>query len=157
MPGFPGRVSFAELGGVRQNAGPITDERKQVGAPTFNAVHWQVAGMNTIASLVSLVVADDGTRESGGEAWNPDDDPAKRVAIDHPNTGEYVITAEATQYEDWSETLRDVIFRGALISPISATSVRPPTYTLDSATQITVYTWNAAGAATDMGFTIEIK
>jgi len=155
--GFPERISFEQLGGAREPAGPITHPKKQVGHVAFNETHWQVAGMNKVCELVSLVVGADGSRVSGGEAWNMKDEPSKRVHIAHDNTGEYVISAQATEYPDWSDTPKAVVFRGAIITPSSATSVRSPTYVLDSATQITVYTWNAAGAPADMAFTIDIK
>lgn len=155
--GYPGRSSYEQLGGTREPAGKITNPKKQVGHEYFNEVGWQVAGMNRVSSLVSLSVSAIGERESGAEAWNQKDEEALRVAIDHDDTGKYIITAQATEYPDWTGTPQPVIFRGAQITARSATSVRPPTFTLDSATQITVYTWNAAGVATDMPFCLEIK
>jgi hypothetical protein len=157
--GFPGRSSYDDLGGTRENAMPITDPRKQIDFAVWNAVQWQLAGLNKLGPLVSLTIDDDGTKLAGGEAWNTEDVPARRVTINHSGTGVYVIAAQAASYTDWrgdDGPLLPVVFTGALISPQSASSVRPPTYTLDSATQITVRTWNAAGSATDMPFTVSI-
>lgn len=155
--GFPGRTSFDALGGVRANQHVITNPRTQIDSPWTNEMQWQVTGMNKISGLVTLVVAADGSRTSGGEAWNPEDDPDLRVEITKSATGVYVIAAQAATYPDWTETERSVIFNGALVTPLSATSVRTPTYTRDSATQITVYTWNGSGVAADLPFTIDIR
>lgn len=156
MAGFPSRVSHQALGGNRENVLKVTDPKKQLDVAKWNAVQWQVAGMNRVAPLVTLTIAADGSRTSGAEAWNDLDAAPLRVTITHSLTGVYVITAAAT-YPDENGVAQAVEFHGAIITAISATSVRPPTFTLDSATQITVYTWNAAGAATDMPFTVDIK
>lgn len=155
--GFPGRTSFDELGDVREDAFPITDPRKQVGSAWVNEIGWQTAGMNKVSCLVSLVVDAAGQRVSGGEAWNQDDDEAKRVTITKSATGVYEIEAQAAEYPDWSDTNRPVVFYGAIVSVESATSVRPPTYVRDSATKITVRTWDASGVAADLPFTVDIK
>lgn len=158
--GFPGRSSFDDLGGAREDRFPVTLPRKEVGMTTWNAMQWQVAGMNKLAPLVSLTVSAAGEKEAGGEAWNTSDDADLRVTITKTGTGVYEIAAQDASYNDWrGETgpLLAVVFTGAQVTARSATSVRPPTYTLDSATQITVYTWNAAGAAADMPFTVDIK
>ena len=94
-------------------------------------------------------------RLAGAEGWNDLDAISKRVTITHDTTGQYQISCDAT-YPDWSDTERPVEFHGAWITPIGSTSVRPPTFTLDNATQITVYTWNASGSATDMAFSLKI-
>lgn len=154
--GLPARTSFRGLGGKRSDVFRVTNPEKQVGAASLNLAFWQVAGMNRVAPLVTLTVAADGSRTSGAEAWNSEDEAGKRVGIAHSLTGVYVITAAAT-YPDENGVEQAVEFHGAIITAIGSTSVRPPTFTLDSATQITVYTWNAAGAATDMPFTVDIK
>ena len=154
--GFPGRLSHRGLGGNRANVFKITDPTKQLDVAKWNAVQWQVAGMNRTAPLVTLTIAADGSRTSGAEAWNDQDDPALRVAITHDTLGQYQIEALAT-YPDENGVETAVEFHGAIITAISATSVRPPTFTLDSATLITVYTWNAAGSAADQAFTIDVK
>lgn len=158
--GFPGRSSHAEFGGTRTNRFPVTDPQTQVGAGSYSALQWQVAGVNKLAAIVSLTVDDDGTKLAGGEAWNSSDDPARRVTITHPGTGVYEIAAAAASYTDWrgeEGPLVPVVFTGAVVSPQSSIAVGAPTYTLDSATQITVYTWDAAGMAADMPFTVDIK
>ena len=154
--GFPARTSFRGLGGKRRDVFKVTNPEVQIGMVHYNPLQWQVAGMNRVAPLVTLTVAADGSRTSGAEAWNSEDEAGKRVTITHSLTGVYVITAAAT-YPDENGVEQAVEFHGAIITAISATSVRPPTFTLDSATQITVYTWNAAGAATDMPFTVDVK
>jgi len=158
--GFPGRFSYDESGGLQRDRFPVTKPDEQLSLRTLSAVRWQVAGLNKTGALVSLTVAADGTKSAGGEAWNTEDDPTRRVTITHDNTGEYVIAAQAASYTDWRGADGPpvaVVFTGAIVSAQSAISVRPPTYTIDSATQITVYTWNAAGSATDMPFTVDIK
>jgi hypothetical protein len=159
--GFPGRASFADLGGKRRNRFTVTDPETQVGMDWFGWVQWQLAGLNKTGALVSLTVNADGEKEAGGEAWNSADEAARRVEITHtPASGVYVIAAQDASYTDWEGddgTPRSVEFTGAIITPRGASSVQPPTYTLDSPTQITVYTWDAVGAATDMAFTIDIK
>lgn len=155
--GFPGRTSFDALGGIRVNRGRITKPDEQNDATKYNELQWQVAGMNAVSALVTLTIAADGTRTSGREAWNMSDDVSKRVAITHPNTGEYVITAQASTYEDWAGIAQNVIFYGAIVSASSTTSVRPPTWALLSPTSIKIYTWNAAGSAADMPFAVDIK
>lgn len=154
--GFPARTSYRGLGGTRRDRFRVTNPELQVGAGTVNLAHWQVGGMNRTASLVTLTLAADGSRTSGAEAWNSEDAPGLRVTITHDTPGQYQIEA-ATTYPDENGDEQAVEFHGAIITAIGSSSVRPPTYTLDSATQITVYTWNAAGAATDMGFTVDIK
>jgi hypothetical protein len=153
--GFPARFSFDDLGGPREAAGPITHPRRQVGHVTFNEVHWQLAGLSKISELVSLTIAADGSRVSGGEAWNAADDPALRVALTHPSTGVYVVTAQAA-YPDWSSTSYPVVFRGAVVTPHSSGD-RRATYTLDSATQITVRVRDGAGTLIDCAFTVDVK
>lgn len=155
--GFPGRTSYDELGGTRADQYLITNPRTQLGKSWTNEIQQQVAGMNAVSPLVSLTVAADGSRSSGGEAWNFNGDPAKRVAITKTGTGVYEIEAQAAEYPDWNGVNRPVIFYGAIVTALSATSVRPPTYTLDSATQITVRTWDASGVAADLPFTVDIK
>lgn len=155
--GFPGRTSYDELGGTRADQYPITNPRTQLGKSWTNEVQQQVAGMNAVSPIVTLTVAADGSRTSGGEAWNFDGDTDKRVEITKTGTGVYQIAAQEAEYPDWNGVNRPVIFYGAIVTALSATSVRPPTYTLDSATQITVYTWNAAGVAADLPFTVDIK
>lgn len=156
MAGFPARTSHRALGGNRSDAMRVTNPQKQVAAAVFNAIQWQVAGMNRTATLVTLTIESDGARASGTEVWNDQDDEALRVTITHDSTGEYQITAAAS-YPDETGTLQPVEFHGAIITPMGATSVRPPTFTLDSPNQITVYTWNAAGSAADVAFSIDIK
>lgn len=155
MAGFPARTSHQALGGNRVDAMRVTDPKKQIGAPVWNAVQWQVAGMNRTVDLVTLTVASDGSRVSGSEVWNDADAPSLRVTLTHDTTGQYQITAES-EYPDENGDPQPVEFHGAVISVMGSTSVRPPTFTIDSATQITVYTWNAAGSAADMGFTVKI-
>lgn len=156
MAGFPARTSHRALGGNRTNVFRVTDPTKQLDVAKWNTVQWQVAGMNRVAPLVTLTVAADGSRTSGAEAWNDQDDPAKRVAIAHSLTGVYVITAAVT-YPDENAVEQAVEFHGAIPAAISATAVFPPTFTLDSATQITVYTYNNVGVAADCAFTVDIK
>lgn len=155
--GFPGRTSYEELGGSRENRFPLTNAKQQVGFDWTNEIGWQTAGMNKVSCIVSLVVAANGDRTSGGEAWNQEDDPTLRVSITKTGTGVYEIEAQETEYPDWTGTNQPVIFNGAIITALSATSVRPPTYTRDSATKITVFTWNASGVAANLPFTIDIK
>ena len=154
--GFPARTSFRGLGGKRRDVFKVTNPETQVGMVHFNPLQWQVAGMNRVAPLVTLTVAADGSRTSGAEAWNSEDEAGKRVTITNPNTGEYVIAAAAT-YPDENAVEQAVEFHGAIITAISATAVFPPTYTLDSATQITVYTYDIAGAAAACAFTVDVK
>ena len=156
MAGFPSRLSHRGLGGNRANVFKVTEPKSQLDVAKWNAVQWQVAGMNRTAPLVTLTIAADGSRTSGAEAWNDQDDPALRVAVTHDTLGQYQIEALAT-YPDENGVETAVEFHGAIITAISATSVRPPTFTLDSATLITVYTWDAAGSAADMAFTIDVK
>jgi hypothetical protein len=158
--GFPGRASFDDLGGKRQDRFPVTDHETQVGMAWFGWMQWQLAGLNKTGAIVSLTISADGEKEAGGEAWNTQDAEDRRVSITHDNTGEYIIAAQASSYTDWrgdDGPPQAVVFTGAIITPQSATSVRPPTYRIDSPTQITVFTWDAAGAAADMPFTIDIK
>lgn len=155
--GFPARISHRALGGNRTDVYKVTDPKKQVGAPIFNAIQWQVAGMNRTASLVTLTIAADGSRVSGAEAWNDQDDPALRVTVTHDTTGQYQISCESPTYPDETGTEQAVEFHGAVVSPMGSTSVRPPTFTIDSPTSITVYTWDASGVAADTGFTIDVK
>jgi hypothetical protein len=68
--GLPARISHRALGGNRTDVYKVTDPKKQVGASVFNAIQWQVAGMNRTASLVTLTVAADGSRVAGAEAPN---------------------------------------------------------------------------------------
>lgn len=160
VQGFPGRFSYAESGGLQRDRFAVTVPVEQLSLRVISAMRWQIAGLNKTGPLVTLTIAADGTRNAGGEAWNSEDAPARRVAITHPATGVYVVAAQASSYTDWrgdSGPPVAVVFTGAIVSPQSATSVRPPTYTLDSATQITVYTWDAAGLAADMPFTVDIK
>lgn len=154
--GLPLRTSFRGLGGRRRDVFRVTNPETQIGAGTVNLAHWQIAGMNRTASLVTLTISAAGERTSGAEAWNSEDAAPLRVTITHDTTGEYQIEAAAT-YPDENSVEQAVEFHGAIITAIGSASVRPPTFTLDSATQITVYTWNAAGAATNMAFTIDIK
>lgn len=158
--GFPGRASYNDLGGSRENRYPVTDPRSQIDMAVWNAIQWQVAGMNKLAALVSLTVSAAGEKEAGGEAWNTADDPDLRVTITKTGTGVYEIAAQAASFNDWrgeDGPLLPVVFTGAIVTPRGSSSVRPPTYTLDSPTQITVYTWNGSGSAADMAFTIDIK
>lgn len=158
--GFPGRASYNDLGGTRTDRFRVTDPTKQIPMATWNAVQWQVAGLNKIGALVSLTVSAAGAKEAGGEAWNTEDDPDRRVTIEKTGTGVYVIASPESAFTDWrgdDGPLLPVVFAGAIITPRGSSSVRPPTYTLDSPTQITVYTWNGSGSAADMAFTIDIK
>lgn len=156
MAGFPARTSHRALGGNRSDAMRVTNPQKQVAAAVFNAIQWQVAGMNRTAPLVTLTIESDGARASGTEVWNDQDDEALRVTITHDSTGEYQITAAAS-YPDENGTLQPVEFHGAIATVHGATSVRPPQITLDSPNQITVYTFDASGAAADQAFTLDIK
>lgn len=155
--GLPARFSHRSLGGNRTDVYKVTDPKKQVPASVFNAIQWQVAGMNRTCSLVTLTIAADGSRVAGAEAWNDQDDPDLRVTITHDTLGQYQISCESPTYPDETGTEQAVEFHGAIITPTGSTSVRPPTFTLDSPTQITVYTWNGSGSAADCGFTIDIK
>ena len=156
MSGFPARTTYRALGGTRTNAFPVTRPDQEVDMRTWNDVQWIAAAMSRLGPLVRLRVAADGSRLAGAEAWNDLDVEAKRVTITHDTTGEYQITCAAT-YPDWDpDTSRPVEFHGAWIQPMGATSVRPPTFTLDNPTQITIYTFNAAGAAADVAFCVAI-
>ena len=55
-----------------------------------------------------------------------------------------------------AEVNRPVIFYGAIVSAESATAARA-TYVRNSATRVTVYTWDASGVAADLPFTVDIK
>lgn len=156
--GFPGRTSFDDLGGTRENVPGflITDSRRQIDSAWTNEMQWQLAGMNKVSCLVSLVVDAAGQRVSGGEAWNQEDDEDLRVEITKTGTGVYRIDAQAAEYPDWADVNRPVIFYGAIVSVESATAARA-TYVRNSATRITVYTWDASGVAADLPFTIDIK
>lgn len=158
--GFPGRSSHDEFGGTRENRFRVTRPRQEIGAREYSALQWQVAGMNKLAPLVSLTIDDNGDKLAGGEAWNSADEPSRRVAITHPATGVYVIAAQASSYTDWrgdSGPLVAVVFTGVQVTASSAVAIGPPTWVINSATQVTVYTWDAAGVATDMPFTVDIK
>lgn len=134
----------------------VTDPTKQIGATTFNLDFWQLAGMNRVSPLVTLTIADDGSRMSGAEVWNDQDDPAKRVTITHVGTGVYQINAAAT-YPDENGVEQDVEFHGALISAIGTIWCLPPIFSLDSAVQVTIRTFDAAGSPTDMAFSVDLK
>lgn len=154
--GLPARTSFRGLGGLRRDVFRVTNPETQVGAGTMNLALWQVAGMNRVAPLVALTLDDTGARVSGAEAWNSEDAPGLRVTVTHPNAGEYVIAAAAT-YPDENGVEQAVEFHGAIVTAISAVAVFPPTYTLDSATQVTVYTYDIAGVAADCAFSVDVK
>lgn len=154
--GLPARTSYRGLGGTRRDRFRVTNPELQVGAATVNLAHWQIAGMNRVMPLVTLTLNAAGERVSGAEAWNSEDAAPLRVTVTHDTTGQYQIEAAST-YPDENGDEQAVEFHGAIITAIGSSSVRPPTYTLDSATQITVYTWNASGVAADMAFTIDIK
>lgn len=155
--GFPGRTSFDALGGIRVNRGRVTKPDEQADAAKYNEMQWQVAGMNAVSPIATFTIAADGTRTSGREAWNMKDESGKRVAITHPATGQYLITAQASTYEDWAGIAQSVVFYGAIVSPSSTVSVWPPTWELISPTSIKIYTWDAAGSAADMPFAVDIK
>lgn len=154
--GYPGRPSYEELGGTREDRYPVTHPRVQIGMGTWNAVQWQVAGGGKVGALVSLTITSAGVRESGGEAWNQADETSNRVGLTHSATGVYVIAAQAASYPDWSGVAQPVIFLGAIATPRSS-SDRRATYTRDSATQITVRIRDGSGTLVDCDFTVDIK
>lgn len=147
------------MGGTRVNAFPITDPRKQVDAAVWNAVQWQVAGMNKLAPLVSLTVDAAGAKTAGGEAWNTQDDSTKRVTINRTGTGVFVIATQAASYKDWRGVDGPdvpVVFTGVQVTPITSSDVRGVVM-LDSATQVTVRLRNAGGSLIDCAFTVDIR
>lgn len=154
--GFPGRPSFDALGGTKENRFPVTFPLNQLDLRALSAMAWQTAGLGKTGALVSLVVASDGTKISGGEAWNSTDEPSRRVTLSKQATGHYRIVASAS-YTDWSGVAQSVVFYGALISTATGSTRSSATYEITSATQVEIYTFNAAGSAADMGFTVELK
>lgn len=157
MPGYPSRLTFDDLGGPRENVFPVTNPRTQLDAKHLTACLWQVAGLNRTGALVSITIDANGARLSGAEAWNPKDDPAKRVAIGNSSVGEYTFTA-ASKYPDETDTERDVIFTGAQVT-VHATVPVVAVYTLQSATQIKVFTFDPLDSFNPVAaaFTIDIK
>lgn len=151
------RVSFAAMGGVRHDRLKVTKPDEQVAAQSYNALQWQNAAAGRGTPLAWAAVAADGTRIAGAEFWNDADAVPSRVVITHtPGTGVYVLTANAS-YPDWQNVSQPVTFSGAHVSINTATFGEQGKATIDSPAQVTVRTWNAAGALTDKPFTVEIK
>lgn len=155
--GFPGRLSHRGLGGNRKNVFKVTDPERQLDVAKWNAVQWQVAGMNRVSPLVTLTIAADGSRTSGAEAWNDQDDPALRVAITHDTLGQYQIEAAAT-YPDENGVETAVEFHGATVT-VQAVVPIVAVYSLDSATLITVYLFDPLDSfnPVDAAITVDVK
>ena len=157
MAGFPARTSHQALGGNREDAMRVTNPKQQIAYTVWNAVQWQVAGMNRTASLVTLTVDAAGQRTSGAEAWNDLDAVPLRVTITHDTPGQYQIQAAAT-YPDENGDERAVEFHGAVITPIAAVPI-VASFTLDSPTLVTVYLFDPLDSynPVDVAFTVDIK
>lgn len=159
LQGFPGRFSYDESGGLQRDRFPVTQPEEQLSLRTLSAVRWQVAGLNKTGAVVSLTIAADGTKIAGGEAWNTEDAPGRRVALTHPATGVYVITAQASIYTDWRGDDGPpvaVVFTGGQVTTHAGARASADLEVL-SATSVKVRTFDAAGTAADMPFTVDIK
>lgn len=154
--GFPGRPSHDALGGTQEDRFPVTDPLRQMSLRDLSAIRWQVAGLGKTGSLVSLVVADDGTKLAGGEAWNSTDEPSRRVTLSKQATGHYRIVAAAS-YTDWSGVVQSVVFYGALVTPLTGATKATATAIATTAQQLDIYIWDSAGSALDAAFAVDSK
>lgn len=159
--GFPGRSTFRRYcpSGPRTNRMRVTNAVQEKHADIDNDVFWQSAGLQRTCSIATLTVDANGEKTAGGEAWNDQDEPGKRIVIGHDATGVYQFQAPSATAPDWEGTEHPIVFTGAQIT-LQGSAARSCSYTIDTGNptaQITVYLFNASNAAFNAAFTIDIK
>lgn len=121
MPGWPNRISRASLGPTLEDTWPVTDERKEIPARTFNLKHWQIAG-GLLAAARAAIIADGSsgasiTTQFQAIAWDPDG-LLPKLAWTRISLGVFEFEFPQTQYPDESGNLVTLAIPGGAAFPI---------------------------------------
>lgn len=153
MAGSPTRISRAALGPTKRNATTgLVHPAMYQGATEIELAYWTISGGSVAGNRAWALVTWDGATSvsltAAGESWDPNSASAPTVA--RSGAGVYTVTYAAT-YNDETGTAVSTNLLAAHVSPQSA-SARHATWAISSNRIVTVYMWDAAGAAADASF-----
>jgi hypothetical protein len=163
--GFPTRTSRRNLAGILNAALRAVQPDEDLGGDDLNAILWCLAGHNQAGALCWAHVADDGTLERHGEAWNPEADPALAPTTATTGTGVYTITYPDTALDEDSLPSAENASAAPLdlgtiwVTPQGATPLLCAAEIAHTGDEwvITVRFLTHAGAAADTAFGIEVR
>lgn len=164
MSGFPTRFLRSFLGPRLQNAKPVANPEKEVGAETLEPLLWQVAGMNLGASRASLIATWTGSAfqvHHQSEAWNANGAQAHPV-LARTGTGVYTYTFAPTYLNEEDQAIETNLLaarvdctgpQGAFMEHVTARAWRDPVTT----TLVHVRLWlTGPGTPVDDQFWLEV-
>lgn len=163
--GFPTRLTRAVLGPKHEDEYPVENPKTQIGAATYDAVFWNVSGMNLIVPRAALLAS----WNSGGsvfdihhqaEAWNPDGAQG-HPALARAGAGNYTYQFAST-YMDEDAIARAITLFGARLTDrkvLTAFSDRLEARAwVDSIDplKIQLRLWDTGGTLVDAPFWLEV-
>lgn len=165
MSGFPLRLSRDSLGPTLRDNYAADNPETDIPARAFNALFWQVAGMNAVHPVrAAAVVEYAGSVLSTiyqAEAWNPNNDVAHPV-IARTGTGVYTVTFASTYLDETGASVPTTLLyaRAKFIGDMSAWANRREAHAWIDGTNpliVNVTTWDTAtGLAADAKFLVEV-
>lgn len=156
MAGFPARITRAALGPKFRNTSEVEDPATDFGAPQFEALCWNTAGMSRVGVLAKFIGAwasTDFNWITREEVWNPDGILAHPV-VTRASAGVYAVQF-LTTYPDELGVARSVTLTGGRVDARSAAGTFATRISGDAAVdtvndkKVNVKFWDPAGAAVD--------
>ncbi len=153
MSGFPTRPSLTAFGPRRSNARPVRNPQQQAGADFMNLLRWDVAGLGASCPRAWVLATFTGPTTiavtAQGNAWHGAAPTPARSG-----TGVYTFTYAATYVDDDSVAIVTNLL-AVKVSPRGSTA-RISGWEITDSRIVTVYLFDAAGAAADGSFTFEL-
>jgi hypothetical protein len=161
--GFPTRVTRDALGPKLEDAYPVEHPTQEVGARTFNADFWQVAGMNLIVPRAVLIASWNGSAfdlHHQAEAWNPNGQQG-RPTLARVGAGDYTYEFAST-YADEDGTQQTLTLVAARVNDCKvlanfAARLESRAW-LDGSNPLLVHVklWDTGGSGADARFWLEV-
>lgn len=157
MSGFPSRMGRLALGPLTLRARrPTKSVDQELDPKVAELLFWQVAGLGFTAALAGCtVIGGTETVIAAWAAWRPDAQSEAVPIVERTSAGVYTVTYGGSYPDETSEEI-PTAFRAAKVTPQGVVFMRSAQSVDPDGRTIHVRLWDAAGAATDGTFLLEV-
>lgn len=158
MSGFPSRMGRLALGPLALRARrPTKAIDQELDPKVAELLFWQVTGLGFTAPLAGCtILGGTGTVIAAWSAWRPDDQTFAAPSVVRTSAGVYAVSY-ATTYIDEGGAAVPTALRAAKVTPQATTFLRAAQSVDANGRTVQVRLWDAAGAATDGTFLLEVQ
>lgn len=154
FPNVPSRAAFGPEPLI--NKSEVNDNRKEIGAGTFNLAWWQLAGCGLCVDAAYAIIDSGGNLLHSGEVWDPNGLVAPSVA--HPGAGVYELTYPASAVDETNASHPIVLKAGAVTVQGATANIVGVVeiYNSNRSARVRLTTANT-GAPVDASFLLKLK